>query len=144
MGCYKCHELGHWAALCPWNPRASRSSTKPILTMVQQDWRGPLKPAHLSQITITGLGPRVQLDVAGRSENFLVHIGGYLLCPDLLLQSLLQNLYHFGSYRKNNYKEIHLSTLLMGWTNIFPLASGGLWVSPSLIGKRSLPAFEIL
>ena len=75
MGCYKCHELGHWAALCPWNPRASRSSTKPILTMVQQDWRGPLKPAHLSQITITGLGPRVQLDVAGRSENFLVDTG---------------------------------------------------------------------
>ena len=28
--------------------------------------------AHLSQITIMGLEPRVQLDVAGRSENFLV------------------------------------------------------------------------
>ena len=32
----------------------------------------------------------------------------YLLCLDLLLQScLLPNLYHFGCYRKNNYKKIH-------------------------------------
>ena len=35
----------------------------------------PLQPARLSQITITGLEPRVQLDVAGRSENFLVDTG---------------------------------------------------------------------
>ena len=35
MACYKCHQLGHWAALCCWDPRASRSSTKPSLTMVQ-------------------------------------------------------------------------------------------------------------
>ena len=34
---YKCHQLGHWAALCPGDPRASRSSTKPSLTMAQQD-----------------------------------------------------------------------------------------------------------
>ena len=96
MACYKCHQLGHWVALCSWDPRASRSSTKPTLTMVQQDWSGPLQPAHLSQITIMRLGPR---DVAGRSENFLVHTGGYLLCHDFLLQSLLlPNLYHFGSY----------------------------------------------
>ena len=34
--------------------------------------------------------------MAGRSENVLVDMG-YLLCPDLLLQSLLlPNLYHFG------------------------------------------------
>ena len=35
----------------------------------------PLQPAHLSQIIITGLEPRVQLDVAGRSKNFLVDTG---------------------------------------------------------------------
>ena len=35
--CYKCHQLGHWTALCPGDPRASRSSAKPALTMVQQD-----------------------------------------------------------------------------------------------------------
>ena len=35
----------------------------------------PLQPARLSQITITGLGPRVHLDVAGRPENFLVDTG---------------------------------------------------------------------
>ena len=73
--CYKCHQLGHWAALCPWDPRASRSSAKPSLTMVQEDWSGPLQPARLSQITIMGLEPRVQLDVAGRSKNFLIDTG---------------------------------------------------------------------
>ena len=35
----------------------------------------PLQPACLSQITSTGLEPRVQLDVAGRAENFLVDTG---------------------------------------------------------------------
>ena len=33
------------------------------------------QPASLSQIVITGLEPRVQLDVAGRPENFLVDTG---------------------------------------------------------------------
>ena len=75
MTCHKCHQLGHWAALCPGDPRASRSSTKPSLMMVQQDWSGPLQPDGLSLITITGLESRMQLDVAGRSENFLVDTG---------------------------------------------------------------------
>ena len=35
--CHKCHQLGHWAALCSRDSRASRSSTKPTLTMVQED-----------------------------------------------------------------------------------------------------------
>ena len=33
------------------------------------------RSASLSQVTIMGLEPRVQLDVAGRSENFLVDTG---------------------------------------------------------------------
>ena len=37
MACYKCHQLGHWAALFPQDPRASRSSTKPSLMMVQEE-----------------------------------------------------------------------------------------------------------
>ena len=73
--CYKCHQLGHWVALCPQDPRVSRSSAKPSLMMVQQDWSGLLQPAHLSWITIMGLKPRVQLDMVGRSENFLVDTG---------------------------------------------------------------------
>ena len=72
MACYKCHQLGYWVALCHGDPRASRSSTKPSLLMVQQDWSHQLQPAHLSQIIIMGLEPRVQLDVADRSKNFLV------------------------------------------------------------------------
>ena len=75
MACYKCHQLGYWVALCHGDPRASRSSTKPSLMMVQQDWSHQLQPAHLSQIIIMGLEPRVQLDVADRSENFLVDTG---------------------------------------------------------------------
>ena len=53
-------------------PRVSRSSAKPSLTMVQEDRSSLLQPARLSQITIMGLEPRVELDVAGRSKNFLV------------------------------------------------------------------------
>ena len=50
-----------------------------------------------------------------------------------------------GATGKTVNKKIHLSTsLLLGWTNIFPPVSGGPWVSCFLIGKRSFPAFEIL
>ena len=75
MACYKFHQPEHWAALCPQDPRALRSSTKPSLTRVQQDFSGPLQPARLSQITFTRLEPRVQPDVADKSENFLVDTG---------------------------------------------------------------------
>ena len=34
---YKCHQLGHWPALFPGDPRASRSSAKSSFMMVQQD-----------------------------------------------------------------------------------------------------------
>ena len=142
--CYKCHQLGHWAALCPQDLRASRSSIKPSLTMFQQDWSGPLQPACPSQIIITGLEPRVQLDVAGRYENFLVDTGATYFVL-LLWSLLLPNLYYLGCYRKNNHTKIHPNTsLLLGWTNIFPPVSGGPWVSYTLIGKRSFPAFKIL
>ena len=43
--------------------------------MFQQDWSSLLQPACLSQVTIIGLEPMVQLDVAGRSKNFLVDTG---------------------------------------------------------------------
>ena len=66
---------GTLVVLCPRDPRASRLNAKPSLTMVQEDWSSPLQPARLSQITIMGLEPRVQLDVAGRSENFLIDAG---------------------------------------------------------------------
>ena len=75
MACYKCHQLGQWASLCPGDPTASRSGAKPSLTMVQQDWSGLLHLACLSQIIITGLEPRMQLDVTSRSDNFLVDTG---------------------------------------------------------------------
>ena len=67
--------VGTLGSTLPQDPRASRSIPKPSLTMVQQDWSGPFQPAHLSQITIMGLEPRVQVDVVGRCKNFLVDTG---------------------------------------------------------------------
>ena len=60
----------------------------------------------------------------------------FLLCPDLLPFCVIQE--------KKNYKKSHLSTWLLGWTNIFPPVSGGPWESYFCIGKRSFPAFKIL
>ena len=45
MACYKYYQLGHWVALCPWDPRTSRSSAKPSFIMVQQDWLKSPAPA---------------------------------------------------------------------------------------------------
>ena len=43
--------------------------------MVPQDCSGLLQPTRLAQITIMGLEPRAQLDVAGKPENFLIDTG---------------------------------------------------------------------
>ena len=142
--CYKCHQLGHWAAPWPQDPRASRSSAKPSLLMVQQDWSGPPQPAHLSQITIMELEPRLQLDVAGRPENFLLDTGATYSVLTSYSGAFSQTCIILGCYRKNNYKKIHLRTLFLEWTNIFPLVSSDPSLSSSLIGKKSLPAFETL
>ena len=108
--------------------------------MVQQDWSGELQPAHLSQITI--IEPEPRMFATGCFQEYLGWHRHYLLCDDLWLQRLLSpNLYHFGCYRKINYKKIDLSTsLLLGWTNIFPSVSGDLWVPIPLLGSDlSLP-----
>ena len=57
--------------------------------------------------------------------------------PDFLLRSLLlPDLYHFGCYRKSNYSKIHPSTsLLLGWTNIFPPVSGGPLLGRDILTK---------
>ena len=92
-----------------------------------------------------GLEPRVQLGVAGRSENFLVDTGGYLLCADLLLWSLLlPNLYHLGCYRKNNY-ERSTRALLCCWDGqIFPHQFLVVPDCPPPLLGRNFPAFETL
>ena len=72
MACYKCHQLGHRVTLCSWNPRVSRSSAKPVPHDVLMGLKWSIPSNLLSQIIIMGLEPKVQLDVAGRSENFLV------------------------------------------------------------------------
>ena len=95
----KCHQWGQWAALCPRDSRASRSSAKPTLTMVQQDWSGPIQPACLSQITIMGPESRVHLDMPGKSENVLVDTGTTYSLLTSYRSLLLPNLYHLGGYR---------------------------------------------
>ena len=94
-----------------------------------------LQPTCLSQITITGLEPRVQ-DVAGKSKN-LVDIGAtYSVLTSYSRGFSPQTCTILGFTGKTNYKKINLSTsLLLGWINIFPSVSGGPWVSYSLIGK---------
>ena len=145
MACYKFHQLGHWAALCPQDPRALRSSAKPSLMMIKQNWWGPLQPACLSQIIITGLKPRVHMDVAGRSKNFLVDTGAtYSVLTSHSRAFSPQTCTILGATGKTINKKTNLSTLFLGWANIFPPVSGSPWVSYSLITKRSLPAFEIL
>ena len=73
--CHKCHQLGHWAVLCPWGLRVLGSNSKLSPVMAQQNWSSPLQPAPMSQITITGLEPRVQLAVASRSKHCLINTG---------------------------------------------------------------------
>ena len=69
-------------------------------------------------------------------QEFLSWHRSYLLCSNLLFQSLLlPNLYHLGCYRKNTYKKTYLSTsLLLGW-KIFPTS---FWWSLSVL----LPYWE--
>ena len=111
IACYKWHQLRHWVALCPGDSRVSRSSAKPFLTMVQQDWSSLLQLAVLSQIIITGLEPRVQLDVAGWSENFLVDTGAtYSVLTSYSRAFSSQTCTILGVTGKNNYKNIHPST----------------------------------
>ena len=46
---------------------------------------------------------------------------GYLLCPDLLPQSLLlPNLYHFECYRKNEHKDSPEHFFVAGMDEYFP------------------------
>ena len=132
MARYQCHQSGHWAALYPQYPRASRSSTKPSLRVVQQDWSSLFQPACLSQITITGVEPRVQLDMAGRSKNFSVDTGAtYSVLTSYSRAISSQTSTILSATRKTN-KKIHLSTcLFLGWTNIFPSVSNSPWLSYS-------------
>ena len=71
-----------------------------------------------------GLEPKVQLDVAGRSKNFLVDSGAtYSL---LISYSGVISPQHvqFWVLQENNYKKIHpITSLLLGCTDIFPSVS---------------------
>ena len=57
---------------------------------------------------------------------------GYLLCPDLLPQSLLlPNLYHFECYRKNEHKDSPEHFFVAGMDKYFPTS---FWWSLSVLG----------
>ena len=73
-----------------------------------------------------GLEPGVQLDVSGRSENFLVDTGAtYSVLTSYARIFSSQTCTILGATGKTITK-IHPSTsLLLGWTNIFPPAPGG-------------------
>ena len=142
--CYECHQLGHWGELWPGDPRASKSSTKPSLKMVQQDWSGPLQPVCLSQITFGRSQSCNGMWQVGPRTSWLTEGLPTLSWPPTLEPFPPKSIL-FWVLQEKQLQKIHLSTsLLLEWTNILLPLSGGLWVSYSLIGKRSLPAFEIL
>ena len=59
----------------PWGPKSLKVKRQAYPHDGSRGLKQPTPASHLSQITITGLESRVQLDVAGRSENFLVDTG---------------------------------------------------------------------
>ena len=149
MACFKCHQLGHWVTFCPGDTRASGLSMKPSLMMVQKDWSGSLQPAHLSQITITELEPRSHQDVAGRSKNFLVDRGAtYSVLTSNsgppTLEPSPPALVSFWVLQEKQLQKDSPEHFFIAGMDSFPPIAGGPWVSYSLIGKRSFPAFEIL
>ena len=67
-------DIGQHSALGTQEPQGQAPSL-PSRWFKRTEAARSSQPARLSQITITGLESRVQLDVAGRSENFLVDTG---------------------------------------------------------------------
>ena len=77
----------------PWGPKSLKVKSQAFPPDGSTGLKRPLQPAHLSQIPIMGLESRVQLDVAGRSENFLVDTGvTYSDLTSLIWRLLLLNL----------------------------------------------------
>ena len=83
-----------------------------------------LQPAHLSHITIMGLEPRLQLDEAGRSENFLVDTRAaycVLVCYSRAFSS--QTCTIWGPTGKFSHQEAYISLLnfsIRGQTEVKP------------------------
>ena len=138
--------VGTLGGTLPWGPKSLKVKCQAFL----QDGSTVLNWPATSTPSVTdnhhGAGAKGVTGCGRQVQEFLRWHRGYLFCPDLLLwRLLLQSLYYFGCYRKNNYKIIHPSTsLLLWWTNIFPPVSGDPWVSYSLIGKKYIPVFKIL
>ena len=65
-------DIGQHSALGTQEPQGQAPS---LPSDCSRGLKRPAPASRLSQITIMGLEPRVQLDVAGRSENFLVDTG---------------------------------------------------------------------
>ena len=59
----------------PTGPKSLKVKRQAFPNNGSRGLKQPAPASRLSQITIMGLEPRVQLDVAGRSENFLVDTG---------------------------------------------------------------------
>ena len=144
MACYKCHQLRHWSALFPGDPRASRSSAKPSLMMVQQKRSSQLQPARLSQITITGLEPRVQQHVAGRSENFLFDTEAtYCVLTSFSRAFSSQTCAILGATGKTNTKDSSELFIIAGMDKYFPTS---FWWSLNILlpyWEEIFTAFEI-
>ena len=135
--CYKCHQLGLWATLCPWDPRTLRSSAKPSLMMALKGGT-----AHTSQPTCHGWPSRSSRQ--GCNWMWQVALNISWLTPRATYSVLtsysgafsLQTCTILVTTGKTITKKIHPSTsLLLGWTDIILLVSGGPWMPHSLVEK---------
>ena len=62
-------------SMLPWGPKSLKVKHQAYPHDGSRGLKRPTPASRLSQITITGLESRVQLDVAGRPQNFLVDTG---------------------------------------------------------------------
>ena len=86
----------------PWGPKSLKVRCQAFPHDGSKELKQP-SPASLPQITIMGLEPRVQLDVASNSKNFLVNTGANLYVLTSRAFSS-QTCTTWGCYRENNYK----------------------------------------
>ena len=115
----------------PSGPRSLKVKRQAFPQDGSRGLKWPAHPACLSQITITGLELRVQLDVSGRSENFLVDAGAtYSVLISYSGAFSSQTCTILGATRKQLQKDSPEHFFVPGMDRYFPTSS---WWSLSVL-----------
>ena len=103
--------IGTLSGTLPWGLKSLKVKRQAFPHNGSTGLKQPAPASHPVTDYQHGAGAKGATGCSRLVREFLGWHRGYLLCPDLLLQSLLLlNLYHFGCYKKNNYKNIHPRT----------------------------------